>query len=494
MCFTLIIGGGRLGWAEDHDAFSLPTFQGAPKRRTLIRQLRDWYRTQRAGQRGLAKRLLKDLYELKQDLGIPNVLVAARALVVFGDQACRDKRWKHAVDYYREAIHFAPMVAGAHYRLGWSIWRENWHNWNRALSSFRRGFTLEWNEPLHRARRIEQLGLFVLCVVLLLWGVFWLGLFLRTLRLFEADFFQFFPVGVTLIQVRLLILILLSVPFFLGLGWIEILCCLLLTSWFYQKYTERLFSSLGLIVLSCIPLGLTYVIRARSVSRSIYLSSYVLSQTEGTKTNIKQVQKLLKKRRRDVRLLWSLGLYYKRQGKIEQARALFLRAKKQGPWPGIRLNLGNLDFLQQKSDTAFKTYRKLLNQTSVRTEVYYNLGQLFRHGKTTKLLQRGGEYRNAALFGPKAELVSQFNKNQKVQINRYLFDVLPPQRLFWHRLFHHPSQSDLSLWWMSFSSIIPLSWVGFVLLGLGLGLWLLLPFKHWICRSDVCDRCGLMSL
>ena len=478
-------------WSQESESFALPSFSTVPPSETLYQQTKDWLQTLQSGQRRLAKNLLKDLYQTKQDLGIPNVLSISEFLLSFGDRAFTKSQWKEALYFYREATHFSPMLSTPYFRMAWTSVYVNWRDWRTIVLYAQRGWGKLWNEPLQRAslnRFTLVFGLIFGFLFLLCW---WLILLLRSRRSVESNILMFFPEGISLFQVRCLYILILCLPVLIGLSWIEALLFWLLFSWLEQGVWERVFSSFGVVFLCVLPFALNQLRQADRLAQSTHVAVYLLHRTEGRKDTLRQVERLRETSPKDVSVLWSLALHHKRKGELNKAKALFLEARKWSSHPGLLLNLGNLDFLEQRSDAALSTYRKILKSRSVRTEVYYNLGQLLRHGKNTKLLERGGEYRNAALFGEKSLWVNQFNKQQKTQVNRYLLDVEPPLS-FYEQSFAH--KNNVLFLWSSFSSLIPWEHATWFLGSFLVLLWLGLLLERWLMPGEICRQCGSFRL
>jgi hypothetical protein len=186
-------------------------------------------------------------------------------------------------------------------------------------------------------------------------------------------------------------------------------------------------------------------------------------------------------------------MHYKRNGEIKKAREYLERALRIERHAGLEVNLGNLDFIEREGMAAFQRYKRVLNRAEAQPAVYYNLGQLLRHGKDTDILQQGSTYRAAAMMGIGGWRVENFNKISRLQINRYLLDVPFPRERYARWVYTLQESPLASALWERFSRWIPYEFALYTG-GLALLLWLLLPLANLFRRGEVCKKCGVINL
>ncbi|MCB9639516.1 MAG: hypothetical protein H6728_03010 [Myxococcales bacterium] len=472
----------------------LPNLAPAPSVQSLHQQMQEWYQTVKRGRKGLAKRRLDSLYQLTRDRALYNYIALSHALLAFGDADLRRGQYDDALYFYQQASRFSPKLASVDYRLAWLALQTELTAPHIALNHLSRGLRKEWMDPLQRAYMLQQALLFSVAGLGLLFFLWWIFLLIRSLRTLDFDFREMFPTGVTLQQLRIFTLLLLLMPILMGGGLIEILLLWIAFSWFYQTWSERVISTVGLLCLSLLPLAFLWIGHLATIPGSRIETVYLLNEADQSPAMVLRAEKALLSSPRDADLLWALGVYYKRNNEFQKARTYLKRALRFDRSPGISLDLTNLDFLEREGDAAFRGYRALLNKPEARPQVYYNIGQLLKYGKDTQLLQQGAEYRNAAILGRGGRIADTFNKMLRKQSNRYIMDASFPSTRYERRIFVPRETPFSQQMWSLFARWIPHEfslWAGGAA---ALLFWLLLPLGRIFRRGDPCKKCGVIKL
>ena len=456
------------------------------------RRLLEWQRWWRQGQYGLVKQGLKDLRELKKDLGIRNFVTLSLFLLQRGDLYKRKGRDKEARFYYQQAIDFSPDLSEPRFRLAWLHLREQPTDVKKLSKMFWGGILAASADFFGLAGKALHTAYVIALFFFFLFVLFLSCVLVRHLRSFLFDFKDLFPPGVSTFQVELLSIILLFIPPLMGGGLLETLLFWTLIAWFYLTRSERVLASLCLLMLSGSAFMLDYVERGASIADSPVRWLYLLNETDMRREAAQALEERLMKKRRSFDTLWSLGLYYKRTARLKKAREYFNRALKIRRASGLYVNLGNLNFIEQEGGAAYKMYQKAIKLNRYSAEAHYNLALLLKHSQSTNVVQQQVNALEAAqIMAPKK--VNAFQKDNKKQSNRFLMDVSFPQERYWGFIQRLSGNGHfVAALWPRISHWIPSSlalWVGLIAFVL---LWLLLPVGRMYFHAKPCTQCGDM--
>lgn len=459
----------------------------APESGQVTSRVREWFRLWRQGKRSAALQMCSDIQKLQRDLGIENLFLFSSALLRLGDTLVGKGEAEVAKKLYDWANKMAPAYSLPYFRLSWMTFRYQpgkmylsfpllWKGWKRRLSS-----------PFEVSVFSVELSRYLGWTLGLSFALLWFFLLLRCLRPLLVDFSSLFPTGVTSFQMSLLSLLLLFLPLLMGAGLLEALLCWVFFAWFYQSTRERVLTTTGLLLLSALPYFLFYVGKFASIINSPVEDLYRLNVSAERTLAARRLERYLQKNSKSLDVLWSLGLYYKRRGRNFEARRMFSRALKVKAAKGLRVNLGNLDFLEQEPEKAFLKYRKALIP-----EGMFNLSQLLKHSTAIRqeVIAEKVNARSAALSQGGAR-VENFEKQVQPQINRYIMDVSLPKNRYWKRLLEQEDRTALQARvWGWLSSWIPLAYAPWTGVGVAILLWLLAPLGRRSFRGRSCEKCG----
>ncbi len=252
--------------------------------------------------------------------------------------------------------------------------------------------------------------------------------------IFYVKRFIRFPVN-TLLAV-LLALIVFFIPLYLNLGlvWLPLFWMVLL--WLILSRSEKVVVLFLIGILVGIGAGSTYIGKILSACSNrgtylLYCANYDLLEP----TALKRLQIMAKIPKKDVDVLFTLGLLAKREGNYKRAIAYYRAAIQVAPnFSECMNNLGNVYLLMGRGskwavEKARKWYKKAISVDPSRAEFFYNLS------RTYPLLQvEGMEYIvRARDLNP--ELIDQLTRRKSESPNQKLVDCLLPLRKLWHRAF-----------------------------------------------------------
>ena len=116
--FWILFGGEKVSWSDTKNSelaslrIQLPELQKpSPKLHQIDEQVKEWFKAWRQGRSVVAKRMLKEIYDLQHSLGIPNIFYFATALVKEGDLLRVKKDSEQAYLFYVWANKLAPDLS-----------------------------------------------------------------------------------------------------------------------------------------------------------------------------------------------------------------------------------------------------------------------------------------------------------------------------------------------------------------------------------------------
>lgn len=455
----------------------------------IQRRIREWFRLWRQKRTSSAIASCKEIHKLQKDLGVSNLFLFSSALVLQADKLWDKGKVQQAKKLYEWAQKFSPLYARPYFRLAWFSLYNQFTKPHIGAIYLWKGMRTMVRSPMEAAAPLVALARFLGWLLGIAFLFFWISLLLRCVRSLLSDLRGLFPQGVTPFQMSLMSLLLILLPPLMGAGILETLLFWILLSWFYQSGKERFLTTIGLLALSAMPLVGGYVGKFVSFAESPLQHLYTLNESADRSKAAPRLQKTAnQKHPYRFEILWSLGLYYKRTGQLGKARTYYQQALKVKSSPAIRVNLGNLDFIDREPEKAYLHYRKGASTA----EGQFNLSQLLKHSASTapQIVQQKVDASQAALRSG-GRRVERFEEQQNPQINRYVMDVLPPLSLYWKLFLETPDRTHLSdRLWQSMASWIPVSFAPWTGVGFLLLLWLLLPLLRSLFQGKPCTQCG----
>lgn len=327
------------------------------------------------------------------------------------------------------AVKLGPSLSATHVRL--------------ARARFARDPTdvLGWARPLGTGisrlfleqRTLRPLGVDALTA--LMTAIFAAGaaiallLFARSLRYFLHDFHHLFPRGASPLQTALLALILVALPFVFRLGPFAIFATLLAVSWFYLERSERIVAGLWLAMAGGAPLLVGLAADQLAWDGTPAESVYAVER--GGDFSQLPALEAAANGGATPQVLFAVARAQKREGRLEEARALYDRVlETNGKWPWALVNAGNVRFLQGDLDAAERFYMRAVDAQPGYAPAQFNLSRV--HYRRVNL-NLGQETRNKVLELDRTLLqryAAGDRKDQPALGNVYLLDgALPDAEL-----------------------------------------------------------------
>lgn len=490
----LSVGCGGMAWGQTKKLESLgiqlpelrrPSGEVNP----IQRRIREWFRLWRQKRYQSAISSFKEIHKLQKDLAVNNLFLFSSALVLQADERWNQGNTKQAQQLYQWAQTFSPTYARPYFRLGWFSLYNQWTKPHIGAIFVWKGVVATVRSPVEAAAPLVALARFLGWLFGIAFLCLWISLLLRCLRSLLSDLRNMFPQGVTPFQMSLMSLLLLLLPPLMGAGILETLLFWILFSWFYQSNSERVLTTLGLLLLSGLPFVAGYVGKFVSFAQSPLQQMYTLNQSADRAQAAPHLARIAEKKHPyRFEILSSLGLYYKRIGQLGRSRTYYQRALKLRSAASVRVNLGNLDFIEREPEKAYQHYLKGASTP----EGQFNLSQLLKHSASTapNIVQQKVDASQAALRSGGAR-VERFEQGQTQQINRYIMDAEVPLSLYWKLFLQTPDRTRLSeRIWQTLSAWIPIAFAPFTGIAFVVLLWLLLPVLGRVFQGRACSQCG----
>lgn len=477
---------------KEYDALAvrLPTLVRASNESSrLRRQVSEWIRAWRTKQYKRANDIRKQLHQLRHATGTPNAYVVSLAFIREAEQALARGEASRSIQLYKDAAAFAPSYWTPHYRLAWLIVRYDTAKVYRATKHLLKAFRLHVNNLFGLAVTSINILRYLMWVLGFAFLFFWVLLMLRSLPSFQSDFRDLFPDGVTHFQIQLLSLFLIFLPLLMGAGLLETLLCWIAISWFYQTNKERIYTTVGLLLLSVVPIGAEWTGKLASLAGSPQESVYLLSQTDMGTSERSRLRKLALRKGADPHIAWALGLHYKRKGQFSLARTMYKRAYKKSRNPALLVNIANIDFILGRGAEAFQGYKKALAKRGMYAG-QYNLSLIFKHSTSMDVVSQKVDALTAARASG-GQRLEAFVSQSTLHTNRYLVDVPIPNKYYLLSFLKMKDQTQLtSRLWGYAATWIPKAFAPWVGLGMVVLLWILFPIGRRYFRGKPCTRCG----
>jgi len=250
-------------------------------------------------------------------------------------------------------------------------------------------------------------------------------------------------------------IVLLFLPFALGIGWLGLFLAWLLAFWVYESRGERTVSLVVLILVLLLPSGVR-------ISSSFVSSLIGNGVPEIIRANSgvwgpqlhRQLLVLQQRQAGDPDFLQALSLVEKRMGKFNEAEQHLRRwIQLEGGSAAAHNNLGNVYLATNRADQAMEAYQKAIRLDSTRAEAYYNLGQAYL--LNLLLNEAESEFHRAKELRP--QLISFYTSIASRHPNRMTIDrSLEPLQIWKRVLVETPERERLesgfwALWGGRFS-------------------------------------------
>lgn len=387
-----------------------------------------WGRRQLAISSGDSQRIReeeRELERLRAALAVENLFTAAAALVRESATVREEGQRARAREICELAARLAPDLAAAHRCVAWSVLTsEPWAidriaaaSWGAVVAAVR--------SPFLRGGVLANELMLLLAGLALSATVLVALLVLRDGRLVLHDFHHAFPSGVGRWQSWAVALVLLAFPLLGGFGFVASLAIAGAAVALVTSRSESVILALALALLAGAPHLAGEALR-RGTHGPVSHDTWLLEQGDAAQSVAHRLAARVADGHEDPAVLFALGRYHKRVGKLDEAAAWYRKAIDRGVGGEALNNLGNVRFLQGDLPEAQRLYRQANQQAPALVEPLFNLAKAyFRDGR----LNEGQEAQRQSLLLD-GDRVRAFGFQDDPRANLLLMDIaLSPARL-----------------------------------------------------------------
>lgn len=403
-----------------------------------------------AWESGIAE--LEKLYQWKLDRGIRNHYGYATALIRESRQPWSSGQKERVPVLLQYAEKMAPDFSQVHYAQAAWRWAEKSFSPVEIAGAVNHGFRGLWlslSNPEEGLSFAANLVFWILGSVFLLMAVFSFYLLLRYHSFFAHHLGHWIRIGVDPKMIRGFALLILFLPFLLGIGWMWLFAFWFLVFGVYANASDRRAMIFILLLSLILPMGLRwYGSCLTSMTNPGFMEIARANRGAWNPALYQTLENLRRKNPSDPQILQATGLVAKRMGEYGAAEQRFLEWTELNPGSAAAFtNLGNVFFATQRLDPAAAAYKKAIDLDSSHAEAHYNLGQVYL--QKLQLNEAESHFLEARSLAP--DLISYYNHIASRNANRLMIDpTLKPLDL-WERVWNEAWKEE---------SITPILWAG----------------------------------
>jgi tetratricopeptide (TPR) repeat protein len=242
------------------------------------------------------------------------------------------------------------------------------------------------------------------------------------------------------IVLHILSLLLLLLPFFLGLGWIWLFIFWLFIFWFYGNRLDRAMIIALFIILAALPFGVRFYSSCISSMAGNGIPE-ILRANYGVWNGefYKELSDMEQRNPKDTDILQAIALVGKRAGKYAEAEKYLRQWLQLEPNSSPALNnLGNVYLATNRIPQAIDLYKKAMEAEANRPEFHFNLGQAYL--MNLLLNEADVEFQRAKDLN--FDLVSRYTATLSKNANRMAIDQTVQNSHIWQRAFTDTPERD----------------------------------------------------
>jgi tetratricopeptide (TPR) repeat protein len=447
-------------------------------------------RSEDPGASSLSTTYLDQLYQRELDKGIRNCPVLSLFLMRESERTRRKGNTDQAVEIATYAVKVSPDLSEPYFELARALWHQNPFQVHRILPEVLRGQFAQIRYFPSSLRFFYDLFFIFANAVLMTSILFGIVVMAKYLSLYFYDIRKGMNREVPRLLSDGLKIVLLFVPFFLGLDllWAVLFWTILL--WGFVTKRERQLILLFLILLVYFP----FFLRSSSAfldgaSSDIILGMSRANHADSNPSIQRELEAWATANPNDAEVLFTLALIEKRQGHYSEAEELYRRAiQERHQFSEAYSNLGNVFLAEKQADLAINSYQQAVALDPNRASYHFNLHraysqETFLSGKSEKAFQ------SARLLDPK--LIDHYLKSGASSMNRIVIDEVLTAKRLWKRFLSQFLGSEGFLfslfraWFEPIPSRIPFL-IPVLFLGFLIGISKLSRAKRFLTRCPMC--------
>ncbi|MBI4391751.1 MAG: tetratricopeptide repeat protein [candidate division NC10 bacterium] len=445
---------------------------------------------QALGREEEARQEWQQLRRLRLRLGLDRVTFIAEELTLAARAFAAAGQGEAAEQTVALAAEFDPVSADVHLaRAGLLLRRGRVLNLGflRAVGGAARGFYADL--PVRYAVGVNLLAALLTALPLALF-LMAVVLAVRDFPLFHHDVVEATRFRLSAEAQRTAALLLLGLPFLLGLGALWFSCVALVLVGAYLKVKERLIASVALLLTALIPDGATGLALLYGASTSPRVAALMEVERGGRGSGLLEtVTRWTAEEPKEVLPLLAQGLIHRRRGELAEARTAYQRALALVPdLPGTHVNLGNVAFLQGEPERARQAYERALALNPEDPLALFNLSQY----QTERLQLEQAQTSYEAAVGRLPALAGRLALATAGGAERVLVDAPIPVEGIWRVATAGSADTPVlaGALWGGRLPYVPLASAPWVLGGAAVLIWVVAFLKAARGHALSCEKCG----
>ena len=339
------------------------------------------YRTHRsAGRLNEASDVLAGVRKQASSAGIQSFDLPAAVMIQEGEEALSKGKLDEAVDLGLAARQWAPDDPNSHFFLAKARFRQRPFTPFAAIGGYLHGLSAGAGDFWFMFYTLGRLVLILFAGLLGGFIVFYLLSLIRYFPLLVHSLNELSAAALTGAAVRVVVVSLLLMPLFIGLGAGFVILSGLCLVWLYMTRSERVVAALFVLALSLSSFWLPTMLSWFTADQSteLILLSRVI-RGDAAATGAARMMEAQGGYDRNWPVLFSLAVQKKREGGHAEALERYQQLLKLEPdRPIILNNIGNLYFLMKQYDEAVAHYKKSLAKDPRDAISHYNLNLVYR--------------------------------------------------------------------------------------------------------------------
>jgi tetratricopeptide (TPR) repeat protein len=339
-----------------------------------------WMKAQASLDNAAATAAQTQLVALKAEVGASDLEALSIGFLRAADSRRQAKDEAGARQLMELAVSLSPNLPYARLALAEGRLRDSPGAVGSYLKEVRKALRSLVKDPRYLRPAVADVGVVGLMAVLAT-AVVGVGvLFVRRMRYFLHDFHHLFPRVTARWQSATLAILLLCTPVVFRLGLVPLLLLLLLSVAFYLSLAERVVGVVLVVLAALVPVGIGQLARQTAFSGSVAEDVYVLERGGVTAEDVAaRVRVRYEKKEAGFAELFALGRFEARRGQLDEAivhyqAAMAMRANHAA----LMVNFGNVMLAKGDDSRAGQYYTQAMQADPTLAAPAFNLAEVYR--------------------------------------------------------------------------------------------------------------------
>lgn len=371
--------------------------------------------------------LIARLNNIKLDNGFINLYPYSSALL-------NEYNRSHSKELLDYAILLSPAMPEPYFNLSYSMFKSGSSHYSKASMYLSRAVHAFFQDPYNILRFISNRLINLSLTVFAVFFIFAILLLARYSMQIHALMKDSMPEYIPEYVIVLISLVIVVLPLLYGMGFLWLLFLWLAITIAYQKFSERVFSIVFIIIMVLLThITLVAVATVLKPAEEPFTGIMDINYGNLTRNGIQELTSYADNHASDLYSNLYAGVYYKRIGLYDRASVYYRRLQDNGygGMPIVICNIGNLEYATGNVAAAGDDYQKAIAINHDFFPAHYNLGQLY-------LIKANIEGTNELDIarGIAPELFAYYASiYEKSNTNRIFADALPDPKMLAYSMF-----------------------------------------------------------